>query len=127
MHVICVRERDEFICKNCDPQKVISNFVEEIMEDPVSRLVEKVVNGFLKDCGVTGRITARKLSSTNEIFNLLPATAEFFGAVNVAANRRFISNVYALFQNIDGMDTLFFLMYCQEYIDDRYICHISTV
>ncbi|CAF4515482.1 unnamed protein product [Rotaria sp. Silwood2] len=144
-HQICALRLDQiwpegFICNTCIREYNIKRkenryIAQQLTVTDLSSRLEERVNKFLldKDCH-EGRVTIRVLASSDKICKVKPQLKSFYPN-QVVDDYPYRTKAIFAFQEIEGLDVVFFGMYVQEY-DERcptpnthraYISYLDTV
>ncbi|CAF1525350.1 unnamed protein product, partial [Rotaria sordida] len=145
-HQVCALNLDQiwskgFICNTCVCQYNIKRkkncyIAQKLIATDLSSRLEQRVNKFLhdKDC-YDSRVTIRVLASSDKQCKVKPQLKKYYSNQIVYDNYPYRTKAIFAFQEIEGVDVIFFGMYVQEYDEycpppntrRVYISHLDTV
>ena len=124
-HQVCALHLNEirsegFVCNTCKRDYNIK--CEEnrfkalaLTENELAKVLEKRVNDFLRGTGCqAGHVTIRILVASNKVCEVKPRLKEYYQG-QVLNGYPYRTKAIFAFQEIDGVDVVFFGMYVQEY------------
>ena len=126
-HQVCALHMDQiwpegFICKTCIQEYNIKRkhnryTASNLTETDLTKVLEKRTNDFLRSEGCqTGRVTIRILAASDRICEMKPRMKKYYSN-SVPDGYPYREKSIFAFQEIDGVDVVFFGMHVQEYDD----------